>query len=438
MHLVRDASGARTVYHATHAGRFFFASEPKAIWSVPGFPDGCVQLRSLSTLRTALSRALATMLEHIEELPAGHSLTLASGRTPSTRRYFCFQRDQFASRAQSPFASVHPSEADAWAARTRQCLAEGIRRRLPADEPPAVFLSGGLDSSVVTCELTKQSARPVHSYALHFGKQYPNELDFADAVARHCGTRHREVEIRPREFLPQLRQMIWHLDDPIGDPITMPNMLLAQRVAENHRWVFNGEGGDPCFVGPKNLRMLLGHWYGPPMPTAGFRERAYLSSYRRSYELIDELLAPEWRRQVDHARDLEAVLTPFFDASPPRFFLNKLFAINIRLKGGSLDPAESRAHVGAARVLPHSLSCSSAEDGAVELPNAPADEDGSGDEEGGISGLMTTCFHGKIVVQLRRMGCPSPRFPGQAAKVRPQRSLVLAMSDGPGSSVRPS
>jgi asparagine synthase (glutamine-hydrolysing) len=130
--------------------------------------------------------------------------------------------------------------------------------------------------------------------------------------------------------------MIWHLDDPIGDPITMPNFELASRMSGDFRWVFNGEGGDPLFGGPKNYSMLLRHWYGGIDRHPRFRERSYLASYRRGFEELDRLLTPGWLSAFDAGEELEGVLAPFFESALPRKFLNKLMAINIRLKGAHL------------------------------------------------------------------------------------------------------
>ena len=325
LRLVRDGAGARTVYFGRHQERFFFASEPKALWQLPGFPREILESSLAKYLAFSFVPEQATMLRGISELPAGHVLTIHNGES-RLERFFTFED-----------SGDEPTMTDDdWVDRFRATLADSIAKRLPRSGPATVFLSGGLDSSVVTAELVRQATTPVQSYALHFGEKYPNELSYAAAVARRCGTDHTEVLIEPRDFLPRLRRMIWHLDDPIGDPITMPNFELASRVAEQSSWVFNGEGGDPCFGGPKNLPMLLGHWYGGIERGPNFREQAYLASYRRGYEELSRLLAPDVRRQVDEQRDLEEVLTPYFRSPHPANFLDKLNVINIRLKGAHL------------------------------------------------------------------------------------------------------
>jgi len=98
--------------------------------------------------------------------------------------------------------------------------------------------------------------------------------------------------------------------------------------------------------------MMLQHWYGGVERGPGFRERMYLRSYRRAYEERSRLLTPALISQVDEERDLERVLTPFFESEPPRTFLNKLMAINIRLKGAHLILPKVDRMMGAAGLTP--------------------------------------------------------------------------------------
>jgi asparagine synthase (glutamine-hydrolysing) len=95
----------------------------------------------------------------------------------------------------------------------------------------SLFLSGGIDSSVVAAERCQQSDDPVHIFAIHFAKRYPHELEYAASVAKRIGSTHEEVEIKTRDFVPRLRQMAWHPDDPIGDPVAIPNFALSRHVA---------------------------------------------------------------------------------------------------------------------------------------------------------------------------------------------------------------
>ena len=325
LYLVRDAAGARTAYFGRLGKRWCVAAEPKGIWNLPGFerrirPGAVAQYFTYSFIPGS-----GTMLEDLWEVPAGHYVHLCEGDEPKIHRYF--DVDLNPELPEQPMAE--------WPQRFKALLQREIATRLETTDQPAVFLSGGLDSSIVAAEVARQSDRKVRTFAIHFGKDYPNELEFARRVADHCGTEHEEVEISPRQAVARMRNVIWHLDDPIGDPITAPNFELAAHVAgQGITQVFNGEGGDPLFGGPKNLPMMLNHWYGGVDHSPGFRERRYLESYRRGFEELTHVLSPEWLAMINEQRDLHAPLTPFFESEGP--FLHKLLAINTQLKGAHL------------------------------------------------------------------------------------------------------
>ncbi|QDU93814.1 asparagine synthetase B family protein [Lignipirellula cremea] len=343
LHLFRDGAGARTLFYGRNGPRMLFAVEPKGIWQTAGFDRRLRPAAVAEYLSFSFIPGERTLLEGLHELPAGSRLQVkACGETRLTR-YFRFE----------DFEPPDPGATEAdWVRLFRETHRQAVADRLDLDRPAAVFLSGGLDSSVVTAELVQQTRQPVHSFAIHFGAKYPHELPFAREVAEHCGTTHHEVLIEPKRFLPRLREMIWQLDDVIGDPITMPNYELSAHVSQDFSAVFNGEGGDPLFGGPKNIPMLLHHWYGVPDRSKNFREQLYLESYRRGYDELSRLLSPEFRRQIDFEADLEQILTPYFQCEKPSAFLDKLMAINVRLKGAHLILPKVERMTGAWGVTP--------------------------------------------------------------------------------------
>ena len=141
----------------------------------------------------------------------------------------------------------------------------GAGRRAAAcrpGEPVGAFLSGGLDSSLVVALARQQHDGPVRTYSVSFGDGYANELPFSSLVAAHCQTDHRVVELAPAVVLHHLDETIGLLNEPIGDPLTVPNALLFREAAAEVGVVLNGEGGDPCFGGPKNLPMVLAELLG--------------------------------------------------------------------------------------------------------------------------------------------------------------------------------
>jgi len=340
LYLIRDAAGARACCYGRHGSRWHIAAEPKGIWQLPGFSRRIRPAAVAQYFTYSFIPGNGTMLEDIWELPAGHYVRLMSGHQAELHRWF---------DPDSVPSLVDATPCDA-SQRFRNLLEHEVSLRLSKADQPVVFLSGGLDSSIVTAEVARQSDRPVKTFAIHFGKRYSNELDFAKKVATQFGTDHEEVEISPKRAVARMREMVWRLDDPIGDPVTAPNFELAAHVAaQGVTHVFNGEGGDPLFGGPKNLPMLLGHWYGGIEHSTVSREQRYLESYRRAYEELPHLLTPDFQTQYSDV-DLYAPLTPFFCSDGP--FLHKLLAINTQLKGAHLILPKIERMLAASGVTP--------------------------------------------------------------------------------------
>ncbi|MCH2045479.1 MAG: asparagine synthase-related protein [Saprospiraceae bacterium] len=338
LHLVRDATGQRTIYYHQGATQFSFCIEPKGIHALPSFSPELNIKAIFQYFSYSFIPMHETMLKGIKELPAGYYLThhLRSKQT-TTKRFFQLET----------FDKHHLEDLDYWVDRVRRNVQQEVDDKLKGQEDVGVFLSGGLDSSIVAAQVAQRHHKKVHTFSIHFGKQYLNELAYAKMLAERYNTVHHEVEIRPKDFIPHIRKTIWHLDDPIGDPITIPNFELAKYASNYVPVIFNGEGSDPCFGGPKNIPMLLGHWYGGVQRTKNFREKAYLASYKRGYKHLQQLLSPELLAQFDEEEHLESILVPFF-AEPKLNFLDKLMSINIRLKGAHLILPKVERMLGAA------------------------------------------------------------------------------------------
>jgi asparagine synthase (glutamine-hydrolysing) len=325
----RDGAGGRALCYRFANGEFTCASETKAFLALESFTPRLRPGALAQFLAYSFVPGPETMLRDVFTLPAGCYLEidLTDPRPVLPQRWFFPEHNE----ARIPLTDG--------VAAFRETFRRSVEDLLPqAGASPALFLSGGLDSSCVAAELARDHSETLHTYALHFGQAYAHELDFARQVVNHCGLRnHHEILITPRDFIPRLEAIVWALDEPIGDPVALPNFELAALVAKSHTAVFNGEGGDPLFGGPKNFHLLLHHWYGLPHHSdARHREKQYLASYRRAYEEISRLLTPEFRRTFDADHELESPLAPFFALEKPDGLLNKLMLINQRLKGAHL------------------------------------------------------------------------------------------------------
>jgi asparagine synthase (glutamine-hydrolysing) len=265
-----------------------------------------------------------TLVAGIRELLPGEIVRFHRGAV-TLRRFWSIPEE--------PPAGWDVAEADV-TARLRCALEDAVARRLPANESVGAFLSGGLDSSLVVALARRQYQGRVRAYSIAFGAGYPNELEFSALVARHCEVDHHVLELSPPAVVRDLDATIACLDKPIGDPLTVPNALLFREAARDVGVVLNGEGGDPCFGGPKNVPMLLAELLGDATDDGDphARARNYLLAHQKCYGELASMLTREARAAIADAV-LERPITRHFEDGRWRGFVTKLMALNVALKG---------------------------------------------------------------------------------------------------------
>lgn len=313
--LVRDRTGSRTLYYTTNGATRWIAPRLRTLAPYRSSDLDLVALRDY--LCCAFVPGEQTLWRSVRELRPGTVL-----RLPDETTQIYWQPKEEIRHVEQPLE---------WHGKQLRSLLETIvQDYLPSGEPVGVFLSGGIDSSCITALAAKLHDCPVHTYSIHFGLEYPNELEFANLVAQHCQTQHHILEITPDTIWEKLPLALAHLDDPIGEGLTVPNLLVGQVAKESVNVVLNGEGGDPCFGGPKNQPMLLNHLYS----SITNQEKtdllsAYLTSFKKCFLDLPQLLKPDiWMAVQAEPSVFEADLT-----SPDATYLNRLMLLNIKFKG---------------------------------------------------------------------------------------------------------
>ena len=318
--LLRDHVGARTLFHARSGHTTAAASALRALRRWPALDTGPHLPAVRSFLTFAYLPGTETLLRGINEALPGRCLRLRGGT---------MEEDTFWEPAE--VADERPAAEHAQI--LRALLEEATARRLPPAEPVGVLLSGGVDSSLVTAIAAKRHDQPVRTYSISFGDDLPNELAYSGLVAAHCHTRHRVLSVSGEQVAARLPGTVALLDCPVGDPLTVPNLLLAEAVAaDGARVVLNGEGGDPVFGGPKNLPMLISELHrDDPDPHA--RAEAYLRSYRKCYADLPVLLTAEAHAELACAPPLTRHVAPYLRPETMPSLLNQLLHANLRTKG---------------------------------------------------------------------------------------------------------
>ena len=233
--LIRDRIGIKPLYYWWQDDRLVFASEIKAILQHPAVEKE-VDLQSLyDYLGWEFVPAPATMFRNIKKLGPGELITLHHGEL-----------------AVRPWWNLHYTAREAseeeYAAEIRRGLKTSVKRRLMADVPLGVFLSGGLDSTAVLAMVAENTSEKIKTFTIGYTDPTFSEFDYARYAARHYGTEHREILIEP--ITPELiEHCAWHLDEPMTDLSTVPLHILCRAAREDVTVCLSGEGGDEVFVG---------------------------------------------------------------------------------------------------------------------------------------------------------------------------------------------
>jgi asparagine synthase (glutamine-hydrolysing) len=250
--LARDRYGKRPLFYADHEGDFLFASEMKAFRAIPGFTFTLApnDLASIYGMWTPLPDR--TPFEGIQQLPMGSSLTLSGGRR-SLQAYEQLTVD-------GPAFDGTASEAVEF---VRETLRRSVELRLRSDVEVGVYLSGGLDSSIVTKLATDLSPYPVRTFSVQFEEKQFDESSSQRLVASHLGTRHSSVSVTSTDITDNFLSAVYHAEMPTFRTSFVPLYLLSRHVRDaGIKTVLSGEGSDEAFLGYSLFRetMLRASW----------------------------------------------------------------------------------------------------------------------------------------------------------------------------------
>jgi asparagine synthase (glutamine-hydrolysing) len=232
--LARDRFGIKPLYYRAVGGAVEFASELRAL------PRGEIDLDALEAFLAFNSiPGPLSIFQDVRKLPPGHLLVWESGEP---------RLERFARPAPSPSGRLRRESEDELAAELRERLADSVRAHLVSDVPVGVFLSGGVDSSLLAALAAQATSEPVRTFSIGFAEASFDERDDARRVAERYATRHRELVLRPdaAELLPALADAF---DEPFADSSALPTYLVAQLAAEDVKVALSGEGGDELFGG---------------------------------------------------------------------------------------------------------------------------------------------------------------------------------------------
>lgn len=242
--LARDRLGIRPLFYTIRDGRFIFASETKSIGAHPGVQLELdpVALDQIFTFWVAISPR--SVFKGVMEVPPAHYLVVRDGQTRLERYWQLDFPEQGAESDKS---------IDSLAEELREALIESTRLRLRADVPVGAYLSGGLDSSVITTIIKNYTDAPLITFSIRFEDGRYDEGQYQNELVEHLETRHREAECVGDDIADVFPEVIWHTENPILRTAPAPLFLLSKLVRQsNIKVVLTGEGADE-FLGGYNI-----------------------------------------------------------------------------------------------------------------------------------------------------------------------------------------
>ena len=236
--LARDPYGIKPLVYAELPHAFAFASEVRALMKLPGL--------SKEADWTALSLYLVlnyipapwSSWKGVRKLLPGHFLRVREGRVVECRSYCPPQV--------TPWQAGEEEAIDA----LQEALKESVRLHQAADVPVGVFLSGGLDSSLIAAIAVESSSEPVHTFTVKFPDfQTFDESPQARRVAEFLNTDHEEISVSATEAQEAIPEVLDHLDEPFADPALVPSAILSRVTRSHVKVALSGDGGDELFGG---------------------------------------------------------------------------------------------------------------------------------------------------------------------------------------------
>jgi len=237
--LARDRLGIKPLFYAQHNGKFYFASEMKAILTDKSFPRKIDNLALTSYFSYSYIPAPLTIFKDIHKLEPGHTITWRDGNI-RTEKFWDIQFYSEQQRSENYYIDTF-----------MDLLQEAVDLRLISEVPLGAFLSGGIDSSTIVALMSKVSSTPVNTFCIGFGGNtggYLDERVYAKQVADQYQTAHKDYEVL-MDPDGLMEKIVRSFDEPFADDSTIPSYFVCKIARENVTVALSGLGGDEIFAG---------------------------------------------------------------------------------------------------------------------------------------------------------------------------------------------
>ncbi|ABO24904.1 N-acetylglutaminylglutamine amidotransferase [Shewanella loihica] len=312
--IARDRLGIKPLYYFKDGHSLVFASSLPALLRHP-VADTEIDPQSLN--HYLCFRAIVgdkTLFKQIHKLEAAHWMLVRPDGQVDHQSYWHL----------SPGSSLETETEETWSQQLEQKLFDSAKRRLEADVPVGVLLSGGLDSSLIVGLLHELGQKEIHTFSIGFddvADEQGNEFKYSDLIAEHYQTRHQKIVVSHSELISHLPDCVMAMSEPMVSHDVIGFYLLSKTVSQHVKVVQSGQGADEVFGGY--------HWY-PPMVDATAEDEAqtYQDAYFSwQYPEYQQLVA-EPLLDGDHAGDY---VRRYFAHCPAETAIDKTLMLDTRV-----------------------------------------------------------------------------------------------------------
>lgn len=232
----RDHFGIKPLYYIENGKMNMFASELKSLtdfYRHPNINDEAFQ----HYLSFQYVPDPSTMLEHIQKVPPGYFFTKKTGESLVLERYWKPQIN--------PARQLNENQLKE---KIQETLIDSVKVHMRSDVPVGSFLSGGVDSSIIA-SIAKEFHPSLKTFSVGFEQKGYSEIDVAKETADALNVENISYMVGHAEFIRELPRIIWHMDDPVADPASIPLYFIAREARKHVKVVLSGEGADELFAG---------------------------------------------------------------------------------------------------------------------------------------------------------------------------------------------
>lgn len=255
--LARDRMGEKPLYYTKFQNTILFASELHAFRGLPNWQADLDATSVDAFLRYSSVPAPLTIYKEVYKLPPAHYLCLStvSAELPTSQPYW--DLPSIAGNGTANELDLNDTDI---IAELQKKLLHTVDSRTLADVPLGSFLSGGIDSSLITALMQSQSMQKVKTFTIGFEEKEYNEAPYAAAISNHLGTEHTELYVNEKQALDLVPRLGNLYDEPFADSSQIPTLLLSSMTARHVKVSLSGDGGDELFYGYSRYPTSLALW----------------------------------------------------------------------------------------------------------------------------------------------------------------------------------